>query len=120
LTFVKTTPAATVNLRLMIKRLAVLALCALMGLGLPLYAGYAAGGEGAPPVLMADDGEMPDCAASGDVGLDCGQYCAAMCAGMVLDRRCDALTPLPRDGVSALPAASFRSHAGPPGLQPPR
>lgn len=104
----------------MIKRLAVLVLCAVLGLGLPHYAAYAAGGEGDHHVLMAHDAEMADCGASGDVHFDCAQYCAAMCAGMVLDFPCDALTPLPRDGVSALPAASYRSHAGPPGLQPPR
>ena len=105
----------------MLKRLAIFALCAVVGLGLPLYAAYAAPAGGEHHAMMSHADGTADCGSQGDQGSDCAQYCAAVCAGMVLPAV--ARVPAERSSserVVVLPLASFESYAGPPGLQPPR
>jgi hypothetical protein len=113
--------AALANLAFMLKRFAIFALCAVLGIGLPLYTAYAAPAGGEHHAMMSHADGMPDCGSQGDQGVDCAQYCAAVCAGMVLPAApCASADRSPSERVVMLPLASFESQAGAPGLQPPR
>ena len=78
-----------------------------------MFTPYAVSAE-EPCAMSHDEGSAPE------RNTACAQYCAAVCAGMALP----ALQPLPNalhsERVLVFSAHPFQSHAGPPGLQPPR
>ena len=72
--------------------------------------------------MMSHGEGTPVCGSQSDQGgVDCAQFCAAVCAGMAVP---PVLSPSPvrpaSQRVAVFAPASFDSHFGPPGLQPPR
>ena len=105
------------------RRLLALALCVLLGLGLPLYAAYAAPAADVHHATTPHGDGMPDCGSQGDQnGVDCAQFCAAVCASMAVPPVLPAslLAAARSERIVLLAVASFQSRSGPPGLQPPR
>ena len=86
-------------------------------------AAYAAASDAdAPcPMTASDDAGHSPCGDCGDAATSCAQVCAMLGAGVLAasDPAC-ALAAQPADAVAGGACDSFRSHAGPPGLQPPR
>lgn len=67
-----------------------------------------------------DTGHSP-CGGCDEPASSCAQQCAAMCAGFLLARPGFTLEPSAYpERVAVATAPLFHSHAGPPGLQPPR
>jgi hypothetical protein len=73
------------------------------------------------PMTASDNAGHPPCGDCGDPAASCAQLCAAL--GTVMLSAIDpisALSDLPAGRVAACARDVFSSHAGPPGLQPPR
>lgn len=86
-------------------------------------AAYAGPGtaEAPCPMSASDDAAPPTCADCGDLAASCAQLCAALGAGMLAAAEAVAApSNLPAGRIAAGARDVFRSHAGPPGLQPPR
>ena len=67
-----------------------------------------------------DTGHSP-CGDCGDSSAACAQQCAVLCAGVLVARPGFSVSPNAAAQRVAIDAASlFASHAGPPGLEPPR
>lgn len=97
----------------------ILVLSAALAAGIPVFMAYAGGADEPCPMMSHDAGAMPDCDTPGH-DASCAQYCATACAGMVLSSAKPLSAPLPSERVVGFPLSAFDSHAGPPGLQPPR
>ena len=86
-------------------------------------AAYAGAGiaEAPCPMSASDDAAQPPCADCGDPAASCAQLCAALGASLpAAVQTVGAPSDLPAGRVAAGTRDVFRSHAGPPGLQPPR
>jgi hypothetical protein len=94
-------------------RLLIWVLCAILAVGLPAFAPYAMAGD-EPCSMSHEEGSAPE------RDTTCAQYCAAVCAGMVLPSVQRLAAGCDNERVAVLCIALFQSHAGPPALQPPR
>ena len=111
-----------------LRRLIVVLICGAVAFGVPLSR-VLAGDRAAPcdmDSMQHDGGGMAaaehDCDCGGDkAAAMCAAHCAAAFAGLAVPAH-GIFVQRARgsDAVAALPAASFESHAGPPGLPPPR
>jgi hypothetical protein len=86
-------------------------------------AAYAAASDAdAPcPMTASENAGHSPCGDCGDPASSCAQVCAMLGAGMLLSPdRAPSVCDFPAQRVAAFASDVFRSHAGPPGLQPPR
>ena len=95
------------------RRLLVWVLSAILAVGLPLFAPYALSAE--EPCSMSHHEESAT-----DGITACAQSCAAVCAGMVLPALQRLRSAFHTERLPVISTSLFQSHAGPPGLQPPR
>jgi hypothetical protein len=102
-------------------RLMLVVLCASLAFGVTLSQSVAAQ---QPPCMSGMDhgAGMPDCDCGEQEMMNCAQHCAALFAGAMLPVSPLSLQGLKpaSEGVSSSSLVDFQSHAGPPGLQPPK
>jgi hypothetical protein len=84
-------------------------------------AAYAAASAEAPcPMSASDDAGHSPCGDCGDQAASCAQVCAMLGAGLLVCADSSSLPGQCAERVAVRVPDLFRSHAGPPGLQPPR
>ena len=104
-----------------LRRLISLLLCVSTLFGVLVSPAQAVAAAHASMMAMHHDADSPCGGCDEGTPSACDQHCAALSAGMVVPSA--AVTPdvVPQaDRVVVMIDAAFESHAGPPGLQPPR
>jgi hypothetical protein len=97
-----------------LRRIFLILLCALLGIGAPLASSFAAG----TPCATIDGSAPCDCEDAG--ASDCAAACStASVVGLIAVPTASLSTPV-LDEAACLVQAGFTSQSGPPGLQPPR